>query len=299
IMKSIPSILHSLILLSFLLSACAGVTDQAATQTAAASALFADVATAQALQALQTAEAGKAAAQATTDALATDEAIQQAEGSATAAAQATLDAIPPQLIPADSAACRVGPDAQFAQVANLAVGVAVRVFGRSDDGDWWQVASPDDETETCWVFEQPGFTFLGPVTSLPVAAAPSLPTNTPAPTFAPGIAARYIHTLTCNGRRLAMIRVRNLGSETYQSAVVVASDSSDTERGHSDGNNEFLATENTCPGGTPTLGPREEKYVAVSFAGTPAGDTLTVRVTVCTDKGLKGFCAAATAQFVP
>ena len=293
---------QTLLLLSsiaLIVSACAGATDQSAVQTAAASTLFADVSTAQAGQALQTSEAENAAMQATVDALATANAELEAQASATAAAQATLAAIPPQLIPPDGAACRQGPDAQFALVANLPAGTTVRVLGRSADAAWWQVASPLADGGTCWVFGEDDFTFLGAVLSLPVAAAPSLPTQTAEPTFVPGIAIRYIHTLTCEGARLAIIRVRNLGSETYQSAVVVASDSSDTERGRSDGNNEFLATENTCPGGQPTLGPRQEKYVAVSFAGAPTGDTLTVRVTVCTDKGLKGFCAASTIKFVP
>lgn len=98
---------------------------------------------------------------------------------------------------------------------------------------------------------------------------------------------------------MAMIRVQNLGPETYQSAIVRVSDSADNELHRSDGNNEFLPNANTCPGGQPTLGPGEEKFVAISVQSAPSGDTLTARVTVCTEKGYGGNCWGNTVRFIP
>lgn len=296
--RPVAALLHSLIFISFVLSACAGASGPEAAQTAAAATLDAQVAAAQGDLALQTAEAENAALQATVDALAAANSALQAEGTQTAVAQSTLSAIAPQVIPPDGVACRTGPNPGFAKVGDLAAGVPVDAFGRSSDGEWWQVASPKNDGTTCWVFWEDDFTFLGEVFNLPMVAGPSLPTATFAPTHTPGIAARYVTNLTCNGVRMAIVRVINLGPETYQSAIVKVSDSSGTELHRSDGNNEFLPNDTTCPGGQPTLGPGEEKFVAVSIQGAVSGDTLTIRVTVCTEKGTGGNCWSSSTQFV-
>lgn len=285
-------------LFALLLAACGG-TDQAALQTAAAATLNAQVAEAQNEQALQTANAEATSLQATVNALATENAALQLGGTATAGAQATLAAVAPQVIPPDGAICRSGPDAGFAKVADLEPGVPVDAFGRSADGEWWQVASPSAAGQTCWVFAEDEFTFLGEVLSLPLVAGPSLPTATFAPTHAPGIAVRYVDDLSC-GTRIAILSVTNLGNQTYQSAIVVASDSADNELGREDGNNEFLTKSNACPDDPqPTLGPEQTRYVAVPIGGAPAGDTLIARVTVCTETGYRGECYSSTVRFVP
>lgn len=294
-MKRLLLLLSSLALL---LAACGG-TDQAALQTAAAGTLNAQVAEAQNEQALQTANAEANALQATVDALATENAALQLGGTATVAAQATLAAVPPQVVPPDGAICRSGPNGGFGKVADLAPGIPVDAFGRSTDGEWWQVASPSASGQTCWVFWEDDFTFLGEVFNLPMIAGPSLPTATFAPTHAPGIAVRFVDDFSC-GSRVAILSVTNLGSQTYQSAIVVASDSADNELGREDGNNEFHTKGNTCPENPqPTLGPGQTRYVAVSIAGAPAGDTLIARVTVCTETGYRGECYSSTVRFVP
>ncbi|MEX2160627.1 MAG: hypothetical protein WD751_01820 [Anaerolineales bacterium] len=293
-----------LCVLALILSACAGATDQSALQTAAAGTLNAEVATAQAANqsdaALQTSEAENAALQATVNALATANAQIQAGGTATAAAQATLSAIPPQVVPPDGAICRSGPDAGFGKVADLAPGQPVLVYGRATNGEWWQVANPEQDGSTCWVFWEDDFDFLGDVFNLPLLAGPTLPTPTFAPTHAPGISARYVDNLTCSGTRYAIVRVLNLGPETYQSAIVKLSDVNGDEIRRSDGNNEFLPTSTTCPGGEgPILKPGGEAFVAVSLDGVASGATVSIRVTVCTETGYKGNCWSSAVTFIP
>lgn len=286
--------LSTLAILSFLLSACAASGDAA--QTAAAGTLDAGVASVAAEAALQTSQAENAALQATVDALATANAALKVQGTATAAAAATSAAVPPQLIAPNGAACRVGPDPNFGKVADIPANTPVDVIARSLDGKWWQVTSPAGNGSTCWVFWTEELDFLGEVFNMPMVAGPTLPTQTAGPTRAPGISARYVGNLTCNGVRMAIIRVTNLGNETYQSAIVRVSDSGGTEIARSDGNNEFLPNDTTCPGGQPTLGPGQVKYVAVSIQAAPVG-TLIVRVTVCTKKGTGGTCWSSTTQF--
>lgn len=285
-----------LIVLSFVSTACTGASPQAA-QTAAAATLDAGVAAAGDQAALLTAEAANSALQATVDALATQNAVLQSQGTATANAQATLSAVTPQVISPGGAACRFGPDGGFNKVADLDGGVPYDALGRSLNGEWWQIASPDDDGSTCWVFWSQDLQFLGEVFNLAMVSGPSLPTATFAPSPVPGIGIHVVNTTNCSGARYAIIRVLNLGNETYQSAIVKLSDAAGTELNRSDGNNEFLPGA-SCPGNEgPTLGPRQERYVTVAIKGASSGDDLLVRVTVCTEKGYGGNCYSSTASF--
>lgn len=286
----------SLIALGLLLSACAN-TDPGAAQTAAAATLDASVAAAGEQAALLTSQAENAALQATVEALATQNFLLQTQSTATAVAQATLAAVTPQLISPGGAACRFGADGSFAKVADLRAGQAYDALGRSQNGEWWQIASPDADGSTCWVFWSQDLDFLGEVFNLPMLAGPSLPTATFEPTHAPGIAVRFVDKLTCNGLKYAVVRVRNLGTQTYKSAIVGLSDSAGTELNRSDGNNEFLATGHTCPGGEPELRAGQEAFVAVVIKNASPGDTLLIRVTVCTEKGYRGECFTSRTTF--
>ncbi|MCL5428175.1 MAG: hypothetical protein M1347_00015 [Chloroflexi bacterium] len=139
-----------------------------------------------------------------------------------------------------------------------------------------------------------------PVFTVTAQASPTrtLPPATLGPTHEPGISARFEAKKTCNGIPYAIVQVRNLGSETYQSAIVKLSDSNGDEIRRSDGNNEFLPN-STCPGNEqPTLGPGQERYVSVSLQGVGSGDTVGIRVTVCTEKGYGGNCWSSTTAFV-
>ncbi len=220
-------LLRTFTLLSFLLSACAGIT-QSAIQTGAALTLEAELAATQVESALQTADAENAALVATNEALATQNAALQTQ----------------------------------------------------------QAAEP---TQTV----APVFT-----TTPQVTPTRTSPPATLEPTHEPGIVARFDSEKSCNGTPFAIVRVRNVGPETYQSAIVKLSDFNGDEIRRSDGNNEFLPS-STCPGKEqPTLGPGQERFVTVSMAGTNIGDTLIIRVTVCTEKGYGGNCWSSSTTFV-
>lgn len=291
------SLLHLSILISLILAACGSASPEAA-QTAAAATLDAGVAAAGDQAALLTAEAANSALQATVDALATQNAALQSQGTATANAEATLSAITPQVISPGGAACRFGPDGGFNKVADLQAGVAYDALGRSQNGEWWQITSPDNDGTSCWVFWSQDLEFLGEVFNLAMVSGPSLPTATFEPTPGPGIGVRLVNITTCSGQRFAIIRVLNLGNETYQSAIVKLSLAGGAELNRSDGNNEF-APGATCPGNEgPTLGPRDGAYVSVAIKGAASGDSLIARVTVCTEKGYGGDCYSSTTTFV-
>jgi hypothetical protein len=210
-----PALLRSLILISLFLSACTGAVDQSVVQTSAAQTLDADLAAAQGDAALQTSEAENAALQATIDALAAEQDEASQSGTQTAVAAATLAAVPTQLTAPAGAACRSGPDGGFGKVVDLAAGEPVDALARSLDGEWWQV-SPEGSSASCWVFWTDDLAFTGDVFNLPMVAGPSLPTATFEPTHEPGISARFENAITCSGTRVALIRVLNLGPETYQ-----------------------------------------------------------------------------------
>jgi hypothetical protein len=219
------SLLRFTVLLSFVLSACAGA-NPSAIQTGAALTLDADLAATQGESALQTADAENAALAATNDALATQNSALQTQ----------------------------------------------------------QAAEP---TQT----QSPAVTATPQVTS-----TSSQPLATIAPTHEPGIAARFVASLTCSGIRYAIVRVINLGPETYQSAIVRISDAAGEELRRSDGNNEFLPKASSCPGAeTPTLGPGEEKFVSISVSGAVSGAL--IKVTVCTEKGYGGNCWTSTTTY--
>jgi hypothetical protein len=77
---------------------------------------------------------------------------------------------------------RAGPGTNYPVVGQLAPGQEAPVTGRSEAGDWWQIALSDNEAESGWLFG--GLvTFAGDEAEVAVAAAPPPPpTATPAPT---------------------------------------------------------------------------------------------------------------------
>lgn len=213
-----------------------------------------------------------------------------------AAAEATEAALDPQLFSREAVSCRVGPDIGFASRAQLIAFEVVDVLARNTDGDWWQVISPNDSETTCWIFWLSDLELIGDVHSLPFAEGPSLPvlTSTP-PTKQPGISLRTVNDISCSGIDYAMVLVRNIGPDTYQSAIVTLSDvATGVQISRSDGNNEFLPAPNSCPKGNPTLGPGQEAYMVVSIKGTSSGSTYRILVRLCTEKAYNGDCVRAS-----
>ena len=292
-------LLPALILAALLLAACGPAPENPeAALTAAAATLDARLDVAQAESALQTAEAEQATLEAElANAEATNQAL-QAAGTQTAVFEATQAAIDPQLISPSGTICRQGANAAFPKAADIAANQPIDVIARSTDGEWWQVPHPDDPAETCWVFWDADLDFLGDVFNLPLVAGPALPQPTLGPTNPPGFALNFDRENICTGTSYFIIAVSNTGPETYQSAsvsLINADTSSNIAR--SDGNNEFLASANSCPKGNASLGPGLSAYLAVPSGAAPSGGSLRVSVRLCTENGLKGSCISSNTSF--
>jgi len=202
---------------------------------------------------------------------------------ASATDQAALQTSAAQTLDAELAAARESSALQTAEAENAAL----------------QATNDALSTQNAAAQAQPTSTQEPLATSTPQPSPTrTLSPSTPVPTGQPGISARFDVEKSCDGTPFAIVRVRNVGPETYQSAIVKLSDANGDEIRRSDGNNEFLPS-STCPGTEqPTLEPGEERFVAVSLAGTNLGDTLLIRVTVCTEKGYGGNCWSSATSFV-
>jgi hypothetical protein len=293
--------LVSFIALSLLfISGCSPtvISDVGAARTAAVQTLDAQLDLAQAQSIVETSEAEQAALEAGVHVSETENANLELALEQTQALQATFEAITPQLVAPSGANCRLGPNAGFRREAEIASGGVFDIMARNSDGDWWQVKHPDEADSTCWVFWASDLSFMGDVFSLPLIAGPSLPTNTAAPTRAPGFSLRYDINNTCSGVSYAMIIIRNTGPETYESAVVRLWDvASSTEIRSSAGNSEFLTSVTSCPKGNSNLGPGQSAYMTISLGGTRSGDLLRVSVRLCTENGFGGNCISGNTQF--
>ena len=293
-------ILFLSLFVSLSLSACGSTlaANPEATRSAAAPTLSAQLAPAQTEAAQQTFVAETATAQALASAEQATQERLQLFGSETAAAQATRAAVEPQLFSRETASCRKGPNNAFVSLALLIPFEVVDVFGRSSNGDWWQVASPLNDGQTCWVFWRNDLELLGDVHNLPFIEGPSLPIQTLAPTKPPGFSLRYVNDLVCKGSKYAVVVVRNTGPEIYQSAIVTLFDvDAAVQLARSDGNHEFLATRTSCPKGNPTLAPGQEAFLAISTQGASSGSSLRITVRLCTEKGYKGNCISSSTTF--
>jgi hypothetical protein len=91
----------------------------------------------------------------------------------------------PTLQFSQNANCRAGPSTLYEPVGSFLQSDIVEIIGRNEgDPRWWLVRAPGVVKGKCWVSFVTGTT-SGPVESVPVAAAPPLPTKTPKPTPTP------------------------------------------------------------------------------------------------------------------
>jgi len=78
--------------------------------------------------------------------------------------------------PVSDTACLQGPDEQFPAAAPVAAGQILLVHGISADEKWWNVANPQDSTQTCWLLRQLT-TVSGDISQVPLVESPPLPTG--------------------------------------------------------------------------------------------------------------------------
>lgn len=71
-------------------------------------------------------------------------------------------------------ACRLGADPSFAVFTPLFAGQSVLVRGISPDESWWNVASPENMDNSCWLAKEDA-TVSGDISTLPLVEPPPLP----------------------------------------------------------------------------------------------------------------------------
>ncbi|MBI3160337.1 MAG: hypothetical protein HYZ26_12135 [Chloroflexi bacterium] len=308
-MRNIYRFTSLLLTLAFLLVACDGAAPdpaalEATIQAAATGTLGAQLA--ETLVAQATENAFALAVQATLDASATFAANQTATAQAlitpTVTPPPTLAGVghsgPPDLtlITLAEMNCRFGPATGWAVKQLLPAGQTYPILGRNSDSSWVKIQTGAGE---CWLAVTSNIDPSGDISLLALAPTPGLPTNTAAPTQAPGLRAGRAIIVDCDGRNFIAVPVESTGGLTFQSGSIAVTRVSDSKQvGYRDSNNLFGASQNSCGGGNASLGPGQLGWVTV-LVQTPATEALRIIVTLCTEPGQKGDCYKQAINFNP
>jgi uncharacterized protein YraI len=130
----------------------------------------------------------------------------------------------PTVLAADNVNIRSGPDMIFSKVGMLRSGQAAEVVGISEDGLWWAIKLPGEETTPGWVakdYVTPSFTEDVPIVKLGGVALEMIP-PTPAPE-APSLTANYAVNIRA-GPGVEYAVVAQLGQGQIAEVVGVSSD---------------------------------------------------------------------------
>ena len=78
--------------------------------------------------------------------------------------------------PVSDMTCQAGPGEAYPAAALVTAGQILMVHGISADENWWNVANPQDASQTCWLLREK--TMLhGDISQLPLVEAPPVPTG--------------------------------------------------------------------------------------------------------------------------
>ncbi|TAK12471.1 MAG: SH3 domain-containing protein [Anaerolineae bacterium] len=268
---------------------------QATIQVAATSTLGAQLAATAEAQATEVALA--AALQATLDTQATGVAGQ----TATAQALITPTVTPPPTLagvvesgPPDITVltlaemnCRLGPSTGLAVVTTLGANQTFSVIGRDATSSWLQI---ETDAGPCWLANTSNVEPSGDLTLLALAPTPPEPTPTLGPTQAPGILVDRPNIVDCNGQNFIAIPIQSTGGLTFQSGeVTVTRTDTGAVVGERNSNNFFGASQFSCGGGNPSLGPGQLGWLTFQVK-VPDDIELRAVITLCTETGLRGDC---------
>lgn len=294
---------------AMLLAACAAPTPdpeslQATIQVAATGTLGAQLALTAEAQATESALA--AALQATLDGQATAVAAQtetaQALITPTITPPPTLAGViqsgPPDITIQTLAEmnCRVGPSTGLAVLTALPAGGTFNVTGRDTTTNWLRI---ETDAGACWVANTSNVEASGDLTLLALAPTPPPPTATAGPTQAPGVLAQRPNIVDCEGQNFIAIPIQSTGGLTFQSGeVTVTRTDTGVVVGQRDSNNFFGASQFSCGGGNPSLGPGELGWLTLQIK-VPDNVPLRAVITVCTETGHRGDCYKAAVSHNP
>ncbi|KAF0111383.1 MAG: Uncharacterized protein FD147_990 [Chloroflexi bacterium] len=198
--------------------------------------------------------------------------------------------------------CRKGPLAVFQAVTTVKAGQTVEVVGRNPENDTYYVKNPNSPGSFCWLWGQFA-TLTGNQVSLPVFTPQPTPTATYTPTPTANFSVTYNSLTGCGPDFAFKIYVKNTGSTIWQSIRVSGNDSTTGVA--------FLHTSNTfkeyagCVVGITQedLTPGEDSFVVTANPGhlnyNPAGHSISVTVTLCSEQNGAGTCMSKSLNFVP
>jgi hypothetical protein len=190
--------------------------------------------------------------------------------------------------------CRSGPGTIYEIRGVLNIGETAEVVGKNAAGDTWIIKLPSNPSITCWLW---GYyaTVVGDVSGLTVYSPP--PTPTP----------RLEFTIVSTGTTFEAgwtiwtvdASVENTGGITWQSWQFVMHDNTSGTDLNGIPVNQFPVPPGTYPA-SEDLNPGEIGGIYVApLPYDPAGHSLTITVTLCTQDDLAGTCISRTKTFTP
>jgi hypothetical protein len=195
--------------------------------------------------------------------------------------------------------CRIGPGKAYPNAGALLVGETAQVFAGDPTGKYWYIANPDGPGEYCWVTGEFA-TLSGPTGSLPIFT----PAPTPLPTFtetpAPSFETSYEGLVSCPSEWWLEIKLKNVGSVTFDSIKIVVKDIA-TDESATDISNSFVDNYDCSASNSKSeLVPDKAVVVsAPSLPDDPTGHKVRTTITLCSDTDLNGVCMTQTITYKP
>ena len=200
--------------------------------------------------------------------------------------------------------CRFGgPYSAFKILDTVRAGQKVEVLARNPENDSYFVKSPNNPSVTCWLYGKYA-TLTGNTTGLAVSTMHPTPTPTATPTPLPAFTVSYSGIENCGGNFAFKLFIKNTGSLTWQYISLVGSDTTTTFAINQSSNvfKEYAGCNSVLE--QADLTPGEQSYVLNTEAGNffnynPAGHSMSVTVTLCTQDGGGGTCKSIPISFTP
>jgi hypothetical protein len=195
--------------------------------------------------------------------------------------------------------CRAGPGKAFEIVGSFLVGMKAEVIGRDPTGQFFYIPNPYVFTDYCWVSGKYAEFSRDPNT-IPVVSTPPTPTGTGTAVPSIDFKIKGAGFQSCSGAFWLNIEITSFSKLALQSVLVEAQDTAK-------GITRNLATDSLvaatgCDGLIVKDGVSGEAPVLVSTARFDynfKGNPIRVRVTVCTEDGIKGTCSTREGTFTP
>lgn len=208
--------------------------------------------------------------------------------------------------------CRAGPGTVYKKIAALKAGSVVQAVGRSRDGNYWIIRSPNHSNTLCWLSGKYA-SVTGVAGMLPILTPPPTPkptrtakpsTRTPRPvatsTLTTSFTAAYSNTINCTGSDwYVQVLVTNDGPTTFQSIFMAIQDTVTGEilTASSD---DFTASNGCSSDTADTLPPGSNHLISLPpLTADPLGHYTLVALELCSEPAQGGSCSVQVIDFIP